>query len=888
MEVKVQAKAALFKAMRLAQLRSGPRSSEEDSRNNKTSGADSDDSGHSAGTASTAGTFVFTPRGGQEGSSSATVVHFDADAHPERAQELLLSVFDAVTYVQYLCRVIKEPDLDNVHKQHRHEAKALRGKVSALPDTDSRRGSSALKSAEASISTAMKFKRTHESSLLPPEARAPGLNPWLGAVAMCMRPVRYARVTVRRCARRASRRVKKAQAAQAAANVANATAMAAAKLKKMNSRRRLRELIAANSDAGDAADNEQSSPEDTAPESPLAAQDSKTSDHDMPRVTHAKVASSRLGKRARARRLRNAAAAAAYDTEPARQGGSPAKRGSARALEVAAETYAGAPGSPQLPAASKNARRLVSEWSSIVKAKLMVRRMVRRSRKRLAERRRAAMPSSDSDDRDERQDRLGPVGVHNAVLRGPRAGPFGVPRTRMPPRKRSIEVLASGNEMSSSDCTPDDGSGDESAGKDSSATPSRRRRRKGKKGKKSKKGKKPGVQRAETDTETKPGKVSAIEGLRRRVARASASSHKSGKSNYSVKSEGFRRKPRSKTISIAESTDMESDGGLLSPRPRDAAVVARLAGRKPSVQRHSLAGVAAPQVEQSPLKVHLTWLRDATSALRQEEQRASQAEKAAKDLEVRAPCVCVCVCVWLCVAVCVCVCVWLWLCGCGCSLPWRVSVQGKYAQELARTMDQHSAELEAAKTEAESRMNELEKVKLRLAELEKQKRLEARLQQVEQDGQELLQGLLVRRCQQVMYTMQAVGRFTHTLVLLFARRPSCVHRHAETRQRGHGGGAGKATGPRARREQGTPRSRGHGSSPGRACREDSGAWWCREPEAALRQHRQRGEHRLRRAICDATVAWPVHAAPAPVGSHAVWLQHAVAAAGCPKPAGGRP
>ena len=75
---------------------------------------------------------MFTPRGGQEGSSSATVVHFDADAHPERAQELLLSVFDAVTYVQYLCRVIKESDLDNVHKQHRHEAKALRGKVRQL------------------------------------------------------------------------------------------------------------------------------------------------------------------------------------------------------------------------------------------------------------------------------------------------------------------------------------------------------------------------------------------------------------------------------------------------------------------------------------------------------------------------------------------------------------------------------------------------------------------------------------------------------------------------------------------------------------------------------------------------------------------------------------
>ena len=106
MEVKVQAKAALFKAMRLAQLRSGPRSSEEDSRNNKTSGADSDDSGHSAGTASTAGTFVFTPRGGQEGSSSATVVHFDADAHPERAQELLLSVVLTVisTVVHWVMR----------------------------------------------------------------------------------------------------------------------------------------------------------------------------------------------------------------------------------------------------------------------------------------------------------------------------------------------------------------------------------------------------------------------------------------------------------------------------------------------------------------------------------------------------------------------------------------------------------------------------------------------------------------------------------------------------------------------------------------------------------------------------------------------------------------
>ena len=96
MEGKVQAKGALFKAMRLAQgaISKAPTAEDADD------GAASSDSDETTGTR---GTFAMSVRRGSGGTGAALSFSPAVTRNKKRSKALLLAVFDAVTLVQYVC-----------------------------------------------------------------------------------------------------------------------------------------------------------------------------------------------------------------------------------------------------------------------------------------------------------------------------------------------------------------------------------------------------------------------------------------------------------------------------------------------------------------------------------------------------------------------------------------------------------------------------------------------------------------------------------------------------------------------------------------------------------------------------------------------------------------
>ena len=103
-DAKTEAKAALFKAMNMAQSKGAPPKggSGDDGDGHDDAGTvgggSSDDSNVSAGTK---GTFTFSPTvSGASNRSPGTVFNVDVTTHSKEANSLLLAVFDAITLVQ--------------------------------------------------------------------------------------------------------------------------------------------------------------------------------------------------------------------------------------------------------------------------------------------------------------------------------------------------------------------------------------------------------------------------------------------------------------------------------------------------------------------------------------------------------------------------------------------------------------------------------------------------------------------------------------------------------------------------------------------------------------------------------------------------------------------
>ena len=101
-DAKTEAKAALFKAMNMAQSKGAPpkggSGDDGDDAGTVGGGGSSDDSNVSAGTK---GTFTFSPTvSGASNRSPGTVFNVDVTTHSKEANSLLLAVFDAITLVQ--------------------------------------------------------------------------------------------------------------------------------------------------------------------------------------------------------------------------------------------------------------------------------------------------------------------------------------------------------------------------------------------------------------------------------------------------------------------------------------------------------------------------------------------------------------------------------------------------------------------------------------------------------------------------------------------------------------------------------------------------------------------------------------------------------------------